>query len=328
MKADNAVLERVLIDADPARTPRDAEPDAWALAMRDRIIRTTPRPPERQRVRTVGWAAGLTAAAASVALAVGVLLPQGAAVAGTPSPLAFDGSATIAQTVAEADADLTRFSEPLAPERLVRTATWSFAIDVDARTTQVVPQLTTFAWHEDLSGVSTTIDGMPYDPADATANTQAEVVSSGEVTSQMTFAPGEFVTPVTAVPGETEADMVALLQAFGVPAEPTAFDVVTGITSVFGQWTLTNAQHAELLALLEQAGGAEALGEATDRLGRPVAGLRVIAPDGAVSDDLLISQETGRIVGVERTVRKDDGYVQAGAVTAYQLWDLDEETVE
>jgi hypothetical protein len=176
--------------------------------------------------------------------------------------------------------------------------------------------------------VSTIVNGVPYDPSDAVANSHAEVVSSGDVVSQITFAPGEFLTPVTAVPGESEAEVFALLQGFAMPSDPTAFDVVTAITSVFGQWTLTNAQHAELLALVERSGGAQALGTSTDRLGRPVAGVRVISPDGLVSDDLLVSLETGRIVGVERTVLIDDGYVQAGAVTAYQMWDLDEEMVE
>lgn len=324
---DNAVLERALTDADPARTPRDAHPDARAIATRDRIIRSS-RAPERRRARTFGWAAGLTAVVASTALAIGVLMPQGAAVAGTPAPLSFEGSASLAETVATADADLSVFSEPVTPMRTVRTASWSFSVDVDAGHAEVVPQLATFAWSEDLSGESVVINGVAYDPGDAVANQNAEVVSSGEVAARIVYAPGEFETPVVAIPGESSSDVRALLEAFGLPSDPTAFDVMTSITSVFGQWTLTNAQHAELLALLEEAGGAQALGTSTDRLGRPVAGIRVIAPDGVVSDDVLVSLDTGRIVGVERTVLVDDGIVAPGSITDYRMWDLDEEMVE
>src|SRR6478736_3429251 len=100
---ENAVLERLLSDADPATTPRDAPPDARALASRDRIIRTGSAP-RRRRARTIGWTTGLTAAAASTALAFAVFSPQGAAVAGTPSPLDFDGSKTVAQIVDDASA--------------------------------------------------------------------------------------------------------------------------------------------------------------------------------------------------------------------------------
>ncbi|WP_136035948.1 hypothetical protein [Microbacterium sp. K35] len=324
---DNALLERALTAADPARTPRDAEPDARAIATRDRILRSS-REPQRRRARRVGWAAGLTAVAASAALAFGVLLPQGAAVAGTPTPLAFDGSASLAETVAAADTDLGVFHEPETPERSVRAASWSFSVDVDAGRAEIVPQLSTFQWSDDLSGEAIAINGVAYDPGDAVANQEAEVVSTGEVASRVTYAPGEFVTPVVAVPGETPADVRSLLEAFGLPREPSAFDVVTAVTSVFGQWTLTNAQHAELLALIEDSGGAQALGATTDRLGRPVAGIRVIAADGAVSDDVLVSLDSGRIVGVERTVLVDDGIVAPGSITDYRMWDLDEEMIE
>lgn len=324
---DNALLERALTAADPARTPRDAEPDARAIATRDRILRSS-REPQRRRARRVGWAAGLTAVAASAALAFGVLLPQGAAVAGTPTPLAFDGSASLAETVATADTDLGVFHEPESPVRSVRAASWSFSVDVDAGRAEIVPQLSTFQWSDDLSGEAIAINGVAYDPGDAVANQEAEVVSTGEVASRVMYAPGEFVTPVVAVPGETPADVRALLEAFGLPKEPSAFDVVTAVTSVFGQWTLTNAQHAELLALIEDSGGAQALGATTDRLGRPVAGIRVIAADGAVSDDVLVSLDSGRIVGVERTVLVDDGIVAPGSITDYRMWDLDEEMIE
>lgn len=321
---DNAVLERMLSDADPAPTPRDAAPDARALATRDRILRTSTAPRRRRR-RALGWASGLTAVAASTALAFAVFSPQGAAVAGMPSPLEFDGSVTVAQVVDGAEASLAESPGPGEPVRSVRTASWGFNVEVDSKTTTVVPQLSTLTWEPDGSGRATTIDGVPYDPSDAAASNAAEVTSSGRVVNDLVMAPGDFTTPWTAVPGEAHDDMVAMLRAFGMPDDPTAFDVETAFTSVLGQWTLTNAQHRELLLLLEEAGGGQALGTTTDRLGRPVDGIRVQSPDGAVSDVVLVSRDTGRIVGVERTVLIADELFAAGSIISYQMWDVEED---
>ncbi|MDF2507498.1 MAG: hypothetical protein K0Q52_1357 [Microbacterium sp.] len=323
---ENAVLERMLIEADPAPTPRDAPPDARALVVRDRILRSDAAP-KRRRVLALGWAGGITAVAASTALVFGILSPQGAAIAGTPAPLDFSGAITVAQLVDDAATTLAATPGPTVPTRTVRAASWGFQVDVDTKTTTVVPQLSTLVWEPDGSGRMTIIAGVPYDPSDAVASNAAEVSSSGEVVTDLVMEPGDFDTPWTTVPGETHDDMVAMLEAFGMPADPTAYDVGMALTSVLDQWTLTDTQHQELLLLLEEAGGAEALGVTTDRLGRAVTGMRVLSPDGAVSDVILVSQDTGRIVGVERTVLKADDVFPAGAIISYQMWDLDEETV-
>ncbi|QNA92807.1 MULTISPECIES: hypothetical protein [unclassified Microbacterium] len=322
----NAVLERILSDADPATTPRDALPDARARATRDRILRTGSAP-RRRRTRTIGWTGGVTAAVASTALAFAIFSPQGAAVAGTPAPLDFSGSNTIAQLVDDADAALAETPGPTMPLRTVKTASWSFSVDVDTKTSTVAPQLSTLTWEPDGSGRMIILAGVPYDPTDAVASNAAEVTSSGEVVTDLVMAPGDFDTPWTAVPGETRDDMVAMLRAFGMPEDPTAYEVEMAFAAVLDQWTLTDAQHRELLLLLEEAGGGDALGTSTDRLGRTVTGVRVQSPDGAVSDLVLVSRDTGRIVGVERTVLTADELFPAGAIISYQMWDLDEETI-
>ena len=326
MMIDDAVLERMLIDADPAPTPREAAPDARALATRDRILRTDIAPKRRRR-RALGWATGFTAVAASAALAFSVFAPQSAAVAGTPSPLDLEGSSTVAQVVDDADASLAAASGPATPERAVRTAFWGFSVEVEAKVSKVVPQLSTLTWEPDGSGRMTIVAGVPYDPADAVASNAAEVTSSGEVVTDLVMAPGDFYTPWTDVPGETRQDMIAILRAFGMPENPTAYDVEVAFTSVLDQWTLTNAQHRELLSLFEEAQGGEALGMTKDRLGRDVNGIRVVSPDGAASDLVLVSRDTGRIVGVERTVLIADDVFAAGSIISYQMWDLDEEEI-
>lgn len=326
MRTDDAVLERMLSDADPARTPRDATPDARALAMRDRILHAPPAP-RRRRARALSWASGLTAVAASTAIAFAIFSPQGAAVAGMPAPLDFEGSSTVGRIVDDAQAALAENPGPTVPERAVTAASWGFDVEVDTKKTEVVPQLSRLTWEPDGSGRMTIIAGVPYDPADAAASNAAEVTSSGEVVTDLVMEPGQFTTAWNTVPGDTRDDMVAMLRAFGMPEDPTGVDVEAAFTTALDEWTLTDVQHQELLRLLEDAGGGDALGNTTDRLGRPVSGIRVTAPDGAFSDVVLVSLDTGRIVGVERTVLEADDVYPAGAIISYRMWDVSEEAL-
>lgn len=317
-------LDRLLTAAVPARTPIDAKPDAEAIAMLERIMATDPHP-HRRRNRVVGVLAGLAAAVTAAVIGVNVIVPTGAAVAGSPQPLDFAGASTVAETIGDAQAALASAPGPAEPARLVRSATWSFNIDVDNDTAVVVPQLVTLQWESDQSGRVTVIDGTPYDPSDASANVSAEVTSSGRVSMDLKMAPGEFATPVVEPPGSTPEAIRSALVAFGMPAEPTASDVVMAASSLLEQWTLTNEQESQILALLDEADGATALGATTDRLGRDVVGLRVTSADGGASDVVLLSADTGRIVGIERTNIHEDDILPAGAVIGYRLFDVPEE---
>lgn len=323
---DHALLDRVLTDADPARTPRDAHPDAAALMVRDRIIRNA-RAPRRSRAVVFGWAAGLATAAAAAVVAVAVLVPQGQAVADGLDPLDFSSAESTAATVESAQESLAANDGPVAPERLVRSANWAFDISGSTGETEVVPQLTVLQWEPDLSGRMTSISGVPYDPADATANLGAEVSSSGKVTVDLPIEPGQFATAVPDAFGSSEQEVGAALSAFGMPAEPTGAEVLTAMTTMLQQWTLTNPQQSQLLGILESTGDAEGLGTTVDRLGRSAAGLRVVSDDGAASDVVLVSIDTGRIIGIERTNLESTELIDAGAVVSYTLWDLDESLI-
>ncbi|GAT73363.1 hypothetical protein [Microbacterium hydrocarbonoxydans] len=319
---ENAVLERMLADADPARTARDAKPDAAALMTRDRIIRRGAASRRRAPV-VVGWASGLATAVAAVVVAFAVMIPHGVAVAGTPRPLDFADGGSVTQILDAAQADLAGDPGPAEPLRTVRSAVWAFTFGVDDERTEIVPQLTTLHWEPDLSGRMTIVAGEPYDPADAAANADAEVTSTGEVTTDLLIKAGQFNTPVAEPPGSSREDVRAALTAFGLPADPSSSEVVAAATSLLEQWTLTNEQESQLLAILAETGDAQALGTTTDRLGRPVAGLRMQSADGAAADVLLISRDTGRIVGVERTALLSEDPIPAGAVISYRMWDVE-----
>ncbi|WP_314647858.1 hypothetical protein [uncultured Microbacterium sp.] len=321
---ESATLERVLVDADPARTPRGSTPDARAVQDRERILRRArARAPRPRGSSIAGWAIGATAVAASAALAVAVFVPQTAAVAGAPAPLDFDEAGSVSDIVDDARTALST-GGPVEAQRTVRSASWSFSVDLGREESEIVPQLVALDWRPDLSATAVAYDGVPYAPDDAEANIGAEVSSSGEVSWQVDTPAGGFEVPLRDLVGSSRTEVLDLLHAYWLPQEYTASDVVTALSSVLGQWTPTNAQEAEMLAILAESDGVEALGSTVDRLGRAATALRVPTPDGSASDVVLISADTGRVIGIERTWLGEDDVFPTGAVISYQLWDVDE----
>lgn len=312
-------LARALAAADPARTPRDARPDAAALAMRDRIMGVAPAVRPRVLPRVL-----LSAAAAMAVIAVAAVtffVPRTAASAVTPVPIVFTGGGTMPEVVRMADAKLAAEPGILVPERSSHTVMWGLAVDADAQRSEIVPQVTTLEWNEDLSGSFLAVVGEPYWPEGTAPTGDGDTAEPGTVTSEMVFAPGEYGTPVVSLPGGTREDVVALLTAFGLPESPTASEVVQSMTGAFDHWTLTNEQHAQLLAILVDTGGLTVLGTGVDRAGREVVGVEMKSIFPGVRDLVLISTDTGRIVGVESKRVTPDGIVPAGAVISYRLWD-------
>ncbi|MHC9044296.1 hypothetical protein ACYX8G_06940 [Microbacterium saperdae] len=318
---ENASLETMLRAAAPARTAADAKPNAAALLARDRILRTDQRPQRRGRTMVIGWASGLALATASVIVAAVVMMPQTTARAGA----ALSSSAlspTVAEVVEDAHAELAASPGPVEPRRFVKTASWNFSVDAGTGELRVFTQLSTISWEADGSGHVVIVNSAEQDPNDAEWYSHSQIPTSGS-TEEFPMLPGEFLTPVTDPPGESLAAMREALDALQLPRDASAFEVVTAITTLLGQWTLTNAQHAALLTIIEEAGDVGIVPVTNDRLGRPVTGLRVLSADGAVSDVVFVSTDTGRIVGLERNVIKGDDLLPAGAIMGYQLWDLE-----
>lgn len=319
---DDDVLTRALIEANPARTPTDARPDDEALRMRARIMAPVPtrRAPRRARARWA-WGSGIAATAAAAAVVVGVIAPQGAAVAVTPKPLVFADAGSAASIVDRALEALSADSGPAEPVRTVESIAWSLSVEVEEQRSEVVPQFIDLTWNEDMSGRMTILAGEGYWPSDISGGS-GEVTIGDEVLMDLEMKPGEFNTPVAQTPGESSEDVRAMLTAYGMPENPSASDVLAAIVTAVNQWTLTDEQHAAMLELLESSGGVHALGSTTDRLGRQVYALGV--DSSGVSEKVLISAATGRIVGVETEQTTDDGIVPAGAVVFYSMWDLSE----
>ena len=318
---DDDALTRLLTEANPARTPRDAEPDAAALRLRDSITRTGRA--SSQRVRTgktrVAWATALASAAAVGAVVFGLVAPAGQAVAVTPEPLTFTDVGSTQSIVERSTALLAAGSGPADPQRMVESAIWALSVDVDEQQMAVTPQFSTLTWGEDLSGRLVTVEGESYWPG-ATGASEAEAVPGDTVLVDLVMEPGQFNTPVVLPPGDSAADVEAMLMAFGMPADPDASQLVDAVVTALDQWTLTDAQHAVLLEMLQAEEGIHVLGASTDRLGRPVYALSVPAAGDGTDETVLISSDSGRIVGVESEQASSDGIIPAGAVVMYTLW--------
>lgn len=300
-----------------------SRPDAAAIQMRDRITAPSVAP---RRSFSVPRRVALAAMAAVVAVLFAVISPlwavPQAAVAVTPTPLHFSGHWNAR--------DVRRLVDHRA-STVVTTATrrshavsWVLDVDQVAQRSMISPQVTTLTWNEDLSGRSIVAAGQPYWPDGVAPRPDApEPPAPGTILTDMSFPAGAFGSPQVAVPGGSEADVLAMLHAYGLPESYTAGELMEMILSAQLMWTLTDAQHTQLVHLLLATGDVRVLGESKDREGRRVVGLQAPVTGLGTVDTVLVSVSTGRIVGLESVAVKKNGLVPAGAVVSYRMWDVE-----
>lgn len=307
--------------------PDRAERHLKALLSEDRMRRRGPRSSRNILATTA------TAFVAIMIVVVAVLrIDGGTAQALTPPALEFTSDEQgVGDIIGEAIMSLEQSSGPQQPERGSRHLGWFVHIDMDEDTARapvvIKPEIIDLKWNKDLSGAQTTTAAEAYwaDPRIQTLSDDM-APAPGTLLSKVTFETGEFAVPSASLPGQSVPDMHELLVSLGMPiVEPGAGDVIESIDSAMGLWTLTNHQHAGLLQLLLDAGDLELLGATTDRLGRQVVGLRAEpASFPGTARVLLVSMETGRIVGIETVRTTDEPPLKAGDVVAYNLWEVSE----
>lgn len=314
--------------------PLDDREIAILQRVRERVRTGAPR---RALIPLVAWTRAVPVALAAVfVLVIGLIVVPSMnadhAVALTPPPLKLTStSESLGDVVERAKGLLEADAGPTAmARRESHSLGWYLQLDQAAsgeRTAVISPQVEDLVWNPDGSGHRLTTAGVPY-LADGTngAIDHARAPKPGTVLYDVTFPAGGLESPVTDAPGTSAAEIRAFLTAHWHPIadSPSASEIITTTNSVFGMWTLTNEQHAQILDLLLHAPGAEVAGTAVDRAGRDVT---VIAADATQNPDfrvqLLVSNETGRIVGVEHVRRTPSEDLPAGAVTSYTLWDLE-----
>ncbi|WP_156876537.1 hypothetical protein [Microbacterium luticocti] len=336
---DDETLERMIKAADPARTPVDAPLTLRQIQLRDSIVAGTyvAHRPATRKDRFRWWKTALPVAVlaaclvAVVVLSVGSIRPQ-SALALTPPALHFVPTGQTSQQLLQM---LERHASgapagPARPERGSRTVGWYAQITQDetAGTTAVIaPQVTTIAWASDQSGSIRTVAGKPYWADESgSAIPHAAAPAEGALISEMTFGPGEYEPSVRDEPGTSSKALADFLESAGLTSDGDAADMLDAIGNAFSSWTLTTEQQLTLIKMLLARPDAEILGAATDRAGRAVIG---IAADShrfpGTQKVLLVSGDTGRIVGLETVATSPSEAVPAGAVISYSLWDTPSE---
>lgn len=322
-------LDRLLRSVNPAPREQFADLRAEDLVVRERIVRGVPVSagvPEAGRRRA--WAGFTVAVASIVAVVVAsvlVLTPTQQAVALTPPPLIYGNPQPLADVVADAQAALADDDGP-EQERRVRTLGWGWSIDMGSEKIEIVPQETTLEWADDGSGAVTIVAGESLWSDDDRPDGVAESpYAPGEVIASFLQTPEQFNAPAAllTLSGSTPDDLWPVLRAFGADESSPSGELLTAISRVLDAWTLTDAQQATLIDLLAEADGIRVLGETRDRLGRDVVGLRVEDPQRPDhAETVLISSDTGRIVGIETELLHPLDFIPAG-VMGYRLWDID-----
>lgn len=284
----------------------------------------------RPAPRNVSLVLSMAVTAVVAMIAIVLVWPPAAprAAALTPPPLKLSSSSkTVGEVASMAHRLLAGSSGEHAAERRVSSVGWYLQMDHPAsgETIAVIaPHVIELTWNEDGSGNELTMAGIPY-LADGTRLTdQTRAPEPGSLLFDIEYPVGGFEAPVEQLPGTSAEDVKNLLAAYWNPVATsgTASDIITAVGNAFGSWTLTDQQHAHILDMLSHAPGAFVAGTAVDRADREVT---VIAADSTHNPDyrllLLISNETGRIVGTESVRLTPSGDLPAGSVTSYTLWD-------
>ena len=318
-------LDRLFRAANPAPPEEFASLRAKDIALRENIIRGTATP-VRARRRSWAWAGATTAVASLVIVTIvvaSILLPSQQAFALTPPPLVYSNAQPLAEVVDDAHAELARPGGPEQESR-VETLSWGWSIDMAEESVEVVPQYATFTWSPEAGSSSVVIAGESlWDDDDRPEGVADSPYEPGEVISEVSTPPGEFIAPpaVLELDGADRPQLAAALESLGAPEDASSGQLLVAIGQLLSFWTLTDEQHAVLIDMLVEAGGVTVLGETKDREGRPVVGLRVSDDDSPYQDTVLISAATGRIVGVENERTEPMDFIPAGVV-GYTLWDL------
>ena len=337
MTWDDKRINRAFAALDPARTDTREGASLRGQSALQGILSTPTAPrfvTERPRRRVASWRLARPLAAmfvliAVLALVVPVTMMPSRAVVSTPPRLALQNANVSLQEVVDMSiSELAADSGLAMPARGSRSIGWYLdaTVTADGESSVIAPQERIVQWGEDLSGKVTLVAGTPYVAGDDADSVPAgSAAEPGTILSELSSEAGEFYVPAPEPPPSDLAGMRDFLGEFGYPMEPLrAGDVVLAVDSAFQFWTLTNAQHAAILQLIEQAGDAEVAGTGVDRMGRAVIALKVTNPHVEGTDFLLlISSDTGRIVGIETILTKPTTKpaLPAGAVVAYTLWE-------
>ncbi|NEA33832.1 CU044_5270 family protein [Streptomyces sp. SID13031] len=329
----------VLRHADPAAGLPDGPLDQRADDDLARILDepTVAVPPSH---RSVGRRAVLVTVAAVTAGAIGLMVsdPFGAktpAMAATPPMLGnVLGAGQPAGPALSRLADAAQKDRSLAGDgsgpHVVRTESWSLSTRVDGKTVHsaVVPEITELSWNADRSGHISTQLGKPYYPSaeyESAWKADGSRGKQGKTVRDETWQPGGYTPMFPNLPLPSQAaPLLAALKA-GHPIDKLGTgELMIAIEDLYRETQPSPEVRAALLQLLAARPDVIALGQLTDRAGRPA---ECFAVDSTLTglpqrQLLMFSPTTATLLAGEDVLTEDAGQleVRVPSVVSYRLY--------
>ncbi|WP_127819616.1 hypothetical protein [Microbacterium sp. CPCC 204701] len=340
--SDDDELARMLRALDPVDFATGPELDArreriWSGIVERIDAEPSERAGRRRRAR-MWWIATLPAAAAAVVALIVVLVvdpfgtPAPAAAEGLP-PLVYEASdLSFEEHLARARDQLAQSPGPAEPVREATVVAWYSHTQMDGedRGTVISPEVVSTAWDETFAMHIRVTAGRPYVAGDDQPPTRADppkegtVLRDDEIPSEMNLMDGERPIPFLVAGSGVDFYRSYVAESIAMYGPGGGAEALRAVADLKNHWTLTNAQEADLLTVLEEYDGLETLGVAHDRAGRKAFGISARSATGMHDEVMLISTETGRILGSETIYLGDEPEfpIPTGSVMSYQMWGL------
>lgn len=337
-----ARMFRALDPVDPAAGPElEARRERIWSRIAERIdAEPHERARSRRRART-WWIVSLPAVAVALVALIVVLVvnpfatPTPAAAEGLP-PLEYAASdLSFPERLDRAREQLAQSPGPAEPVREATVVAWYSHTQMDGndRGTVISPEVVTTTWDETYAMRIHVTAGRPYVAGDDQPPTRADLPEEGtvlrddEIPSEMNLMDGTRPIPFLVAGSGVDFYRSYVAESIAMYGDGGGAEALRAVADVENHWTLTNGQEADLLTVLEEYDGIELLGVAHDRAGREVFGISARSATGMHDEVLLISTETGRILGSETIYLGDDPEfpIPTGSVMSYQMWGLGED---
>ncbi|AEY93422.1 hypothetical protein SHJG_8156 [Streptomyces hygroscopicus subsp. jinggangensis 5008] len=282
-----------------------------------------PRPTRRVSRARLLWGLAATGVVLATAFAALVGGPNTRPALAAPRPLTVRADSTpvpltrLAELAATAAAD----GSPRL-RKGTHVQSWSLSM-TDGKPPVTLPEERVVRWRADDSHTELVVATDPRRPGRPVLTDEGgdpRVVADGHVLSRATYPPSWSDAPPEAPPPHTPAALRAYL------AETVRTDsldtprLLDAVGELLDHWTLGARESAALVGVLADAEGLRAVGQVTDRLGRP--GQAYVYEGEGGRRMLILDPRTGTVLGLETTFTRDapEYGVRAGDVMDYNAW--------
>lgn len=300
----------------------DGPLDQRAESRLDRLLRQ-PLPTRRVPRARLLWGLAATGVVLATALAALVGGPNTQPALAAPRPLTVRADSTpvpltrLAELAATAAAD----GSPRL-RKGTHVQSWSLSM-ADGKPPVTLPEERVVRWRADDSHTELVVATDPRRPGRPVLTDEGgdpRVVADGHVLSRATYPPSWSDAPPEAPPPHTPAALRGYLAETVRTGSLGTPQLLDAVGELLDHWTLGARESAALVKVLADAKGLRAVGQVTDRLGRP--GQAYVYEGGGSRRMLILDPRTGTVLGLETTFTRDapEYGVEAGDVMDYSAW--------